>query len=137
MPFLLLCAAAAPSTAPPPGGMDINSLLLMFAIIFGAYYFFIISPHNKKERAERQKLLDSVKKGDRVVTTAGIHGKVVDISKKGDMEIMTLECAPKVQIDFSRSALAGIVKKKEGGGTEANGADGGDSKSSKGKDKRG
>jgi len=93
-------------------------LIMMLGIILVGFYFLILMPQ-KKEKAERQKMLDSLKKGDRVVTTAGIHGKVVDIGKKGETEVVTVECARNVQIDFSRSAIAVVLKRKEGGGSDA------------------
>ncbi len=106
--------------------------ILMIVLIIAGYYFLIVVPQ-KRDRAERQKMLSALGKGDRVVTTAGIHGKVVDISKKGDLEVVTLECGRNIQIDFSRSAIAAVLKKKgepESPSTE-------ESAAAKGKEKRG
>ena len=114
----------------------LGSPLFMIAIIFFGYYFLIMMPQ-KKERAERQKMLDSLKKGDRVVTTSGVHAKVVDISKGNEGEVVTLECSRNVQIDFSRSAIAAVLKRKEDAGSDADPVGEGDSKAGKGKDKRG
>ena len=107
MAFWILSAQAGNG----PGGPAISDLLLFVVLIFVGYYFLIAMPQ-KRERAERQKMLSNLAKGDRVVTTAGIHGKVVDISKKGEIEVVSLECARNVTIDFSRSAIAAVLKKK-------------------------
>jgi len=56
-------------------------MLLYFALIFGVMYFFMIRPQIKKQK-EEQKFRDELKKGDKVITTGGIHGKIVEISEK-------------------------------------------------------
>lgn len=92
----------------------------MFAMLALGFYFFIARPANK-ERAERKKLLDSLAKGDTVITAGGIHGKVVDFGQGG--EIVTIECGPKVHIDFTRTAVTTIVKRKnESAGGSGSGA---------------
>jgi len=118
---LLICAEAAPAAAP---GADLMNMLLMFAVIGLAFYFIILKPQ-KREQAERRKMLDALAKGDRVVTTAGIHGKVVDFHKGG--EVVTVECAPKVFIDFSRSAIGVVIKKSKEAGEDDDASKGEDS----------
>ncbi|TDL99291.1 MAG: preprotein translocase subunit YajC [Flavobacteriaceae bacterium] len=61
-------------------GAELLPTLLMFAVMFLVVYFLMIRPQNKRQKAE-QDFQNSVKKGDRVVTTAGIHGRVVDLPK--------------------------------------------------------
>ena len=56
-------------------------MLLYFALIFGVMYFFMIRPQIKKQR-EEQKFRDELKKGDKVITVGGIHGKIVELSEK-------------------------------------------------------
>jgi preprotein translocase subunit YajC len=72
--------------------------LLAFAII----YFFMIRP-NKKRMAEYQKMLNSIKVGDRVLA-AGIYGKV----KKIDEKTIEMEIAKGVIIEVNKNAVAGI-----------------------------
>ncbi|MEN8138955.1 MAG: preprotein translocase subunit YajC [Bacteroidota bacterium] len=54
---------------------SIIMLVLMFAVI----YFFMIRPQVKKQKTEK-KFQSDINKGDRVVTTSGIHGKIIDLS---------------------------------------------------------
>ncbi len=55
--------------------------LIFFVLVFGVFWFFMIRPQVKKQKQER-KFREEMKKGDKVVTTGGLHGKVVDISEK-------------------------------------------------------
>ena len=55
--------------------------LIFFVLVFGVFWFFMIRPQVKKQKQER-KFREEIKKGDKVVTTGGLHGKVVDISEK-------------------------------------------------------
>ena len=58
-----------------------TSSLIMFGLIFAVMYFFMIRPQIKKQR-EEQKFRDELKKGDKVITVGGIHGKIVELSEK-------------------------------------------------------
>lgn len=55
--------------------------LIFFVLVFGVFWFFMIRPQIKKQKQER-KFREQIKKGDRVVTTGGIHGKVIEISER-------------------------------------------------------
>lgn len=97
--------------APPPGGqagggqaalMNIVPLILMFAI----FYFLLIRPQQKKAK-EHRALLESLKKGDQVVTAGGIHGKVTAI----DDAVITLEVATGVNIRVGKGHIATVTKK--------------------------
>jgi preprotein translocase subunit YajC len=74
--------AQGPPTGQPPGvgGLDILFMLLPMAILF---YFLILRPEGKKQR-EQQAMLRSLKKGDKVLTIAGIYGTVVSVSETED-----------------------------------------------------
>ena len=67
--------AETPATAP-----GIISLLMPFAIMAVMVYFMIIRPQQKQQK-ERQELLDSLKKGDRVVTIGGIYGELTNLKE--------------------------------------------------------
>ena len=54
--------------------------LIFFVLIFGVFWFFMIRPQVKKQKAER-KFREQIKKGDKVVTSGGIHGKVSSVSE--------------------------------------------------------
>ena len=54
----------------------------MMALMFGAFYFLMIRPQMKKQKQEKS-FQDSLKVGRRVVTTAGIHGRIAQIMDDG------------------------------------------------------
>ncbi|MCK9481657.1 MAG: preprotein translocase subunit YajC [Bacteroidia bacterium] len=59
-------------TPPPQGGIGSFLPLILIIVVF---YFFMILPQTRKNKKTR-KFLEELKKGDKVVTTGGIHGKV-------------------------------------------------------------
>lgn len=61
------------------GGSDFTSFLPIVGMI-AIFYFFFIRPQQRKQK-ETKKYLEEVKKGDRVVTVGGIHGKITEISE--------------------------------------------------------
>ncbi len=77
-------------------------LILMFAI----FYFLLIRPQQKKSKQHKQ-LLASIKKGDRVVSSGGLHGVVTGITD----DVVTMEIAPKVRVKISRNSIAGVIGK--------------------------
>ena len=78
--------------------------VLPFVLIIAIFYFFIIRPQNKKQK-ETQKMIDALKKGDKVVTIGGIHGLVSQAKEK----TVILKVDEGVKIEFNRSAIAGVV----------------------------
>jgi preprotein translocase subunit YajC len=75
--------------------------LIMMALIILVFYFFMIRPQIKKQK-DQKKFADNLAKGDKVVTTAGIHGKVVEVA---DATIL-VEVDNGVKIRFDKSAIA-------------------------------
>jgi len=96
--------AYASAQAPGGGGSGAMVQVLFFAAIFAIFYFLLIRPQQRQKR-EREAMLQSVKKGDRVVTTGGLHGTVVGLGE----HFVTLKIADQVRVDFDRSALGRIV----------------------------
>ena len=86
------------------GSQGVVMQLLFFAAIFAIFYFLLIRPQQKQKR-ERTATLAAVKRGDRVVTTSGVHGTVVGLNE----QTMTLKVADQVKLDFDRAALGRIV----------------------------
>jgi preprotein translocase subunit YajC len=62
-------------------GQGLFSTLLMFALIIGIFYFMILRPQQKRQK-ERQKLLEALKKGDKVITAGGMYGTIAGIDEK-------------------------------------------------------
>ncbi len=88
------------------GGGGIAAML-PFLLIFVIIYFFMIRPQTKKQR-EKQSMLDALKKGDKVVTIGGIHGTIAGLKNKG--KIVVLKIDKNVDVNLSRSAIAGLVE---------------------------
>lgn len=94
-----------------PGGDPGSSLvttLIMFGAIFFIFYFMIIRPQQKREKS-RQAMLEAMKKGDKVVTTGGIHGTIAGIDDKS----VLLQIADNVKVKVERSAISVILKESE------------------------
>jgi preprotein translocase subunit YajC len=75
---------------------------LPFAIILAIFYFLILMPMKKRQK-KIQEFQESLKVGDKVITTSGIYGL---ITKLGDKSVK-LQIADKVTIEVARSAIAG------------------------------
>ena len=82
------------------GGNSMMSLVFMVGI-FAVFYFLMIRPQQRKQK-EQVKFRDSVKKGDRVVTIGGIHGKITEVNK----ETIVLDVDKGVKITLERSAIS-------------------------------
>ncbi len=89
-----------------PGGGDILSLFLPMLLILGVFWFFIIRPQQKKIR-EHQELLKNIRRGDTIVTSGGLIGKVVKVN--GDD--LTVELADGVRVKVRRPYVAEVVVK--------------------------
>jgi len=95
----------------PPGGggggaqSGITSLVPLI-IMFAIFYFLLIRPQQKKAK-EHKALLETLKKGDLVVTAGGMHGKVSAVEES----VVTLEVANGVNIKFNNGHIAAIVDK--------------------------
>lgn len=98
IPFL----QTAPATL---GGGDVFSMFIPLIGIFIIFYFFIIRPQNKKQK-ETQKMIDALKKGDKVITIGGIHGVVSSTKEK----TVIIKVDDNAKIEFNRSAIASVEK---------------------------
>ena len=86
------------------GSQGVMMQLLFFAAIFAIFYFLLIRPQ-QRQRKERESLLSTVKAGDRVVMTSGLHGTVVKLSEHS----VTVKVADQVRLEFDRTAIGRIV----------------------------
>ena len=78
--------------------------IVAFGGVFLVFYFLVIQPAGK-QRKKTQEMLNSLKKGDRVVTSGGIYGTVQGV----EAEVVYLKIADNVKIKLARSAVTGIV----------------------------
>lgn len=96
------------SGAGAPQGVSQLPLLFVILATFGIFYFILIRPQQKKQK-ELQKMIEALKKGDRVMTTGGIFGTVAGFKDN----VLVLKVAPEVQIEILKSAVASVISKKE------------------------
>ena len=81
-------------------GSSIVSFIPMILIVI-VFYFFMIRPQMKKAK-DQKKFVEELKKGDKVVTTAGIHGRIVDMNES----TIVLEVEGGSKIRFDKSAIS-------------------------------
>ncbi len=94
-------AEAAPASA--GGGTE---MLIMIGIFFAIMYFMIIRPQQKRQK-EHKALMDSLSKGDEVVTNGGMMGKIKAVSD----EVVRIELAESVVIKVQKHAIASVLPK--------------------------
>ena len=78
-----------------------GSTIIMFVLMFVVFYFFMIRPQSKKAK-EDKKFREELKKGDKVVTIGGIHGKVADVKENA----VVLEVGNNVKFKVEKSAIS-------------------------------
>ncbi|MCW8824372.1 MAG: preprotein translocase subunit YajC, partial [Ignavibacteriaceae bacterium] len=88
-------------------GGGLISTLIMFGAIFLIFYFMIIRPQQKRSK-EKEKMLSNLEKGDKVLTSGGIHGIVSGLEEKTAL----LQISDNVKIKVERSAIATVLAKK-------------------------
>src|SRR5947199_10341419 len=97
--------AFAASASPGGGGSGaVATQLLFFAAIFAIFWFLLIRPQQKQKR-ERAQMLAARKRGDRVVTTGGLHRTITSL----DDHKVVLRVADQVRTEFHRSAGEAIL----------------------------
>ena len=87
-----------------PGG-GIGSFFVPLIFIFIIMYFVMIRPQ-KKRQEQQQKLIASLKTGDRVVTNAGIHGLISNVKET----TVLVKVANNVKIEIDKSAITNVLK---------------------------
>ena len=95
--FLLGVGEAFAMGAQPASDGQQPSLLIQmvpFILMFGVIYFLILRPQHKKQKQQKE-MIDALKKGDKVVTSGGIHGTIVGVKEKEG--ILVLQVAKEVQ----------------------------------------
>ena len=101
-PFISVAYAQSADAASGSAFFQFIPLIL----ILGVFWFLIIRPQQKKQK-EQQRMVDSLRKGDKIVTNGGIFGTIV---KVGD-DRLTLEIASKIQIQLERHQVSRMDKK--------------------------
>ena len=93
-------------STPPDGSGGLLMNIVPFVLILGIMYFVLLQPMRKKEQQAKQ-FRESLKVGDRVITTSGIYGQVVRLGE----ESIQLQIADKLRIEIARAAIGGYQGK--------------------------
>jgi preprotein translocase subunit YajC len=81
---------------------------LPFVFMIIIFYFLLIRPQQKRQK-EHQRLLSSLKTGDRVVTSGGIHGLIANVKES----TVLLKVADNVKIEVDKSAISNVTRPTE------------------------
>jgi preprotein translocase subunit YajC len=98
--FLLAQAPASPGAAANPLASFIP-IILIFIIM----YFLLFRPQMRRQK-EQQRVVASLKTGDRVITASGIHGMITNVKDT----TVTVKVADNVKIEMDKSAVTNVVK---------------------------
>jgi preprotein translocase subunit YajC len=88
----------------PDGMGSILSSIVPFLLIIVIFYFLILRPQQKRQK-ERAKLLESIKKGDKIITAGGLHGTVEGLDDK----TLLVKVSDNVKLKIERTAVTTIV----------------------------
>jgi len=88
--------------------------MVPLVVIFAIFYFLLIRPARNKQHL-LQKMLDSLKSGDKVVTSGGLMGTVVGIDKA----VVQLRVADKIKVDVTKSSIVGLQDQETSTRTES------------------
>jgi preprotein translocase subunit YajC len=90
-------------------GLNLESLngILPFALIFVAFYFLLIRPQQKRAQ-DLKRMVESVRRGDTIVTAGGMLGKVTKVFEDGTAQV---EIAENVRVRVVRSTIAEVRTK--------------------------
>lgn len=94
-------AAAGAAQAPDP----LASLILPIGLVI-LFYFFLIRPQSKRQK-EHRKMISELQKGEEVITSGGILGKVTNLNE----DFVTLEIAKDVSLHIQKNAIQAIMPK--------------------------
>jgi len=100
--FVSILGQSPPPSGPAGGGLNFFVPLIFIFVIM---YFIMIRPQ-KKRQDEQKKLVAALKTGDRVVTSAGIHGLISNVKEASVM----LKVADNVKIEVEKSAVTNVLK---------------------------
>ncbi len=89
------------------GGTQLVTMLVTFGLIIVVFYFLVIRPQNRKQR-DAKKLLENIRKGDRVVTIGGMHGTVESVKE----DSVVLRVDDNVKLKFNKSAISQVIERR-------------------------
>lgn len=102
--FIIFLAQAQTAAAPSGNSLGGITTMVWMAAMFVILYYVMIRPQTKRQK-EQQRLIASLKTGDRVVTAAGIHGMITNVKDT----TVTVKVADNVKIEMDKSAVTAVA----------------------------
>ena len=90
-------------TAAAPAG-QMGYLVFTIVAMILIFYFFLIRPQKKQEK-ETKKMLDALKKGDKIVTIGGIYGTIFNVTES----TVVIKVDDNTKIEFSKTAVSRVI----------------------------
>jgi preprotein translocase subunit YajC len=105
MDWLIMALAAKTPTPAPPTGLAglLGNPMIMMVLVLVLFWVMMIVPQRKQQK-QRNTMLQNLKKGDKVIMTAGIHGEITEI----DEDDIRIRIADKTEIQITKSAIARV-----------------------------
>ena len=94
--------------AAPQAPSFLQTPLPVMILVFLVFYVILIRPQQKRAK-EHKEMVAGLKKNDRVVTSGGLYGRVIEVNT----DAVTLEIAPNVHVRHERSQVGAMQKDKE------------------------
>ena len=101
--FFSLLLAQTPAASPGAGSSLIS--MLPFVFIFVIMYYVMLRPQMRRQK-EQAKLVSSLKTGDRVVTTSGIHGLISNVKET----TVIVKVADNVKLEMEKTSVTNVLK---------------------------
>ena len=103
--FLIQNAVAQQAAGTPSAEMGVMNLLFPI-ILIGAFYFLLIRPQTKRAK-EHKQMIETLKKGDEIVTGGGLLGRITEIGEN----FVQVEIAEGVQVKVQKQAVSSLMPK--------------------------
>ena len=107
----LLLGAPEGGSSGGGGSSQLITMLVTFGLIIVVFYFLVIRPQNRKQR-DAKKMLENIRRGDRVVTIGGMHGYVDSV--KDDAVVLKVD--DNVKLKFNKSAISQVLERRDDSG---------------------
>jgi len=105
---MIISLLAQTQPAAPASNLSGLTTMIWMAAMFIILYYVMIRPQSKRQK-EQQRLIAALKTGDRVVTSAGIHGMITNVKET----TVTVKVADNVKIEMEKSAVSNVLKPSE------------------------
>jgi preprotein translocase subunit YajC len=111
MSYIILAMAQNPQAGQAQQGNALMSFL-PFILIFFVMWFFMIRPQSKKQK-EMQRMLESLKVNDWVLTNGGIIGRITSLKPDKNVVVIEIDDTNHIRVEFQRSAIVTILNKDD------------------------